>query len=122
MRYTGCASREIALCYANALVKKLRGTGWKPVVFENVGWHWRAISGPVQVYPAHSNDLRFWCMIGSHPSFWTPTGARNFKDPNRAVREALSYVYPFVQQINLTLHAAEKAAGVPSKQTLRNRK
>lgn len=45
---------------AAELVKRMKGSGWRPVVFENMGWHWRAVSGPVQVYP--SRDGKFWAM------------------------------------------------------------
>src|SRR5690349_6910567 len=63
----GCtrAEYDTAVSNATALVKQMRGTSWCPVVFENMGWHWRAISGPVQVYPSH--DGRFWVMIGGRP-------------------------------------------------------
>lgn len=116
----GCtkAAYDQAVLDADALVARLKGTGWKPVIHENLGWHYRAVSGPVQVYPTNLPG-KFWCMIGSEPKdsmggsgLWTPQNTPSFKDPNRAVRNALSHVYPVIENLNLTLKAAEKAAGI----------
>lgn len=104
---------------ADALVARMRGTGWRPFVFENLGWHYRAISGPVQVYPSSNGDGRFWVMIGGNPknnpgglSMWTPDRIPHFKDPNRAVRVALLEVERVMADLNETLAAARKAAGI----------
>jgi hypothetical protein len=114
----GCTRAEYdkAITNAAALVKRLKGKGWRPVVFENMGWHWRAISGPVQVYP--SGDGKFWAMIGSKPkdnagglAMWTPERCLYSKDPNRAVRAALRHVENTMADLNETLAAARKAAG-----------
>lgn len=104
------------------LIAKLKGKGWKPRVWENIGWHYSAFSGPVQVYPFGMGDS-FWCMVGPRSKdnvggagFWTPSRTKCFKDPNRAVRDAMRYVYEFADQVNQTIAAAEKAAGPrPSK-------
>lgn len=103
---------------AATLVVTLKGDGWEPVVIENQGWHYRAISGPIQVYPSPATG-KFWCMIGSEPKdnaggsgLWTPDKIRHFKDPNRAVRDALRHVRSAMASLNETLHAAEQAAGV----------
>jgi hypothetical protein len=42
---------------------------------------------------------------------WTPTFCKHFKDPNRAVRDALRYVEAKMADLNETLAAARKAAG-----------
>lgn len=103
---------------ARNLVARLKGKGWKPVVFENMGWHWRAVSGPVQVYPSGTGDT-FWCMVGSEPKYcaggagwWTPQRTRCFKDPNRAVRNAMKHVYEFRDRIIRVIAAAENAMDV----------
>lgn len=114
---SGLNKREDAERNAQNLVARLRGKGWKPVVFENMGWHWRAVSGPVQVYPSSVGDT-FWCMVGSEPkrcvggaAFWTPRRTRCFKDPNRAVKDAMRHVYDFAERINKTIKMAERAMG-----------
>jgi hypothetical protein len=115
----GCTRAEYDAAVANAaaLVKRLRGTGWKPLVFENMGWHWRAVSGPVQVYPT-DGGTKFWCMIGDRVkgspgglAMWTPSRCAQFKDPNRAVRDALLHVERKMANLNEVLAAARKAAG-----------
>lgn len=115
----GCtkAAYDNAVASANALVKRMKGAGWRTVVFENFGWHWRVISGPVQVYP--SGDGRFWAMISSEPkgsagglAAWTPTRNLHFKDPNRAARHALKYAEQYVSKLNEVITAACEATGM----------
>jgi hypothetical protein len=112
----GAKTKAEATKLAVALVKQMKGSDWRPRVFENMGWHWRAISGPVQVYPSEGG--RFWSMIGGGPKdsvgglgLWTPRGCKHFKDPNRAVRDALKHVEARMAELNETLAAARKAAG-----------
>lgn len=116
---SGLNRKDDAERNARNLIARLKGKGWKPVVFENMGWHWRAVSGPVQVYPSVADGDRFWCMIGSHPEdnaggagFWTPQRTRCFKDPNRAVRDAMKHVYEFRDRIIRVIAAAENAMDV----------
>lgn len=106
---------------AAALVKQMKGSGWRPIVFENMGWHWRAVSGPVQVYP--SDDRRFWAMIGGEAkgspgglAMWTPQRCARFRDPNRAVRDALKHVERKMADLNEAVAAARKAAGLARQQ------
>lgn len=116
---SGLNRKDDARREAQRLIALLKGTGWKPIIHKNMDWYFKAVSGPVQVYPASDGSRRYWCMIGSDAKgspggagFWTPQRTRYFKDPNRAVKDALSHVYPFVEKINETLEAAERAAGI----------
>lgn len=116
---SGLNRRDDAEREARNLIAKLKGEGWKPRVWENAGWHFNAVSGPVQVYPSVLGDGRFWCMVGSQPKdnaggagYWTPQRVRCFKDPNRAVRDAMKYVYDFRDRITQVVAAAEKATDV----------
>lgn len=102
---------------AKVLVATLKGTGWKSHVWENMGWHYKAVSGPVQVYPSGTGN-GFWCMIGSEPgecvggaAFWTPQRNRTFKDPNHAIKDAMRHVYAFTERIKETVAMAERATG-----------
>jgi hypothetical protein len=115
----GCTWQEYqhAVASADELVKQMKGSGWEPVVWENIGWHWKIVSGPVQVHPGYYGG--FWCMIGASPTagsggpaFWTPQQPKHFKDPNRAVTDALLHVWKFVDRVTETLAAAKLAAGV----------
>lgn len=116
----GCkkAAYDKAVADADALVAKMRGAGWRPVVFENSGWHYHAVSGPVQVYPSKNGKEQFWAMIGDNPkgsagglAMWTPQRVSFFKDPNRAVRAALRIVEEKMADLNQVLATARKAAG-----------
>lgn len=116
---SGLNRRSDAEREARNLVAKLKGKGWKPRVWENIGWHFKAMSGPVQVYPSAVGDDRFWCMVGSQPDdnmggagFWTPQRLRVFKDPNRAVKDAMKHVYEFRDRITAVVAAAERAMPV----------
>lgn len=111
---------------ARNLVVMLKGEGWKPVVHENMGWHYKAVSGPVQVYPSQDGSDRYWCMIGSEANgspggagFWTPQRVKYFKDPNRAVKDAMKHVYLFVDGINAAVAAAERAMAPKSRRHVR---
>ena len=117
----GCtkAAHDKAVADADALVAKMKGTGWRPVVHENLGWYYKIVSGPVQVYPSRNGKEQFWAMIGGKPSdnagglsMWTPEKISYFKDPNRAVRAALRAVEEKMADLNETLAAARKAAGL----------
>lgn len=117
---SGLNRKDDAERNARNLVNKLHGKGWKPRVWENMGWHYEAISGPVQVYPSSDGSNRFWCMVSSDPKrggggagFWTPQRTKYFKDPNRAVKDAMKDVYAFVERVNQVVVAAERAMKQP---------
>lgn len=48
----GCTFAEYqrAKQHGRALAKRL-GKGWKPRIWENLGWHYTAKRGPIEVYP-----------------------------------------------------------------------
>lgn len=115
---------EKAVRAADALIRKLRGNGWKPLVWENLGWHYKVVSGPIQVYPSHDRKS-YSAMIGGSPkdnagdaSYWHPPKNKTFTDPNDAVEYALRYAVEFTDGIEQTLKAAERAAGI-RRETLR---
>ena len=99
---------------AKSALSKMRGKGWRSVVHENLGWHFRLLSGPVQVY--QSSDGKFWAMIGGSPNdstgglaAWTPSEYGNFTDPNRAVAYARKFVTKHADNVLAVLKAVEYA-------------
>lgn len=79
---------------AATLCKRL-GPGWKPCVWENMGWHHRAERAPlsVHVFTGARGRISYWCMIARNPEdagYGAPeinTGdMRTFNDPRAAVR------------------------------------
>jgi hypothetical protein len=114
----GCTWDEFQDAHRKAkeLCERLKGSGWKPLVFENMGWHWRAVSASIVVYPAHEEG-KFWCMIDNRippvggAGLWTGKH-REFKDPNRAVREAMKVVGETMLRLNQVYGRARNAAGL----------
>ena len=74
---------------ATLLLKKLKGMGWQSVVWENLGWHFKAVSGPLTVfgdYLGKDGTARYSCtMSGQKPDNFTSS------DPNEAVAHTLDY-------------------------------
>lgn len=66
---------------AKALCKKMDTKGWKPRVWENLGWHWSIVKGGLTVWGGSKDYL-----VGFEGG--TPcevSVGKSFKDPNRAV-------------------------------------
>jgi hypothetical protein len=71
------------------LLKRLKGKGWKLRVWENIGWHYSARNGPINVYESHTEGM-YSCLLSDRlddpiggSALWT-TEFRN-KDPNKVV-------------------------------------
>lgn len=63
----GCtkAAHDKAVAEANALVLRMKGSGWKPRVWENLGWHYEVHAGPVAL---HNNTHNGKTMYGVLPT------------------------------------------------------
>jgi hypothetical protein len=119
---SGCTVREHqrAVRDADALVKKLRGTGWRAVVWENLGWHFRAVSGPVQVYGNRCGPrgiLRYSCLISDQLEvsvggsvLWT-TKDKFHSDPNQAVEHELRSAHEALLRIGSVVLVATRVTG-----------
>lgn len=88
------AERASAIKDARKLLRLLKGKGWSFNVFENLGWHYAAINGPLYVT---GSEGHYFTMLsdgdkdpGSTPCEWSPPH-RDFKDPNEAVKYAVEY-------------------------------
>ena len=106
---------------SEALVKRLKGNGWRAKVWENSGWHYKAISGPIAVMPSFFKG-KFWCMIaddsnhaGCGASLWTPRPIGQHKDPNICVKEALLLACQITRNLVRTLKIAGYSAGLSEK-------
>ncbi len=67
----GCTKAEFdAATEAAAELAKMLGPDWKPVVSENLGWHYRAISpcGRIKVHPPIVNDSSYSAFLGEPES------------------------------------------------------
>ena len=122
----GCTLDEYdrAVADAGKLVSLLRGNGWKAVIHENLGWHYKATSGPIAVFCEHRmGKTAYWCMIaqsvdlvgsGFPPWSCAPSSgeASYHKDPNDAVSEALHRAGLWTFNLMANLLAASHSSGI----------
>jgi hypothetical protein len=120
----GCTRREYdrAVRDADRLVKRLRGSGWRAEVWENVGWHFRAVSGTVQVYGDRRGEggrLRYSCLISDDAGspeggsvLWTDRCPdRCHDDPNEAVASMFASAVAATTRVLEAVYAAARATG-----------
>ena len=100
------------------LLGKMRGTGWKLRVWENLGWHYSVSAGPVCVH--ESADGGFFALVSDDPekagpgaSFWTRPGG--YTDPNRAVRAAVRRAVELTTRLVAVCQAARQATGAKNR-------
>jgi hypothetical protein len=92
-----------------ALLKLMKGKGWKLRVHENLGWHYNVWNGPAAVYPSGANNGKFFCLLsnrdcggtGAGVAAWTTKGS--YKDPNRAVEKEVESAQEYADEINESL-------------------
>lgn len=73
------------------VLAKVMGKGWKPVVWENMGWHWKVVKGPAHIVPSIGVDKHYFTYFSSVKQF---IGQHN--NPQKAlvlaIREARRHV------------------------------
>jgi len=97
-----------------ALLKRMKGNGWKLRVHENGGWHYNVTNGPLYVAPSAA-DGKFFCLLSDKPdqpgwgaAIWTTR--HTDEDPNLAVQHELKEARKVVKRINEVIQVAEEAA------------
>jgi hypothetical protein len=122
----GCTRRDHdrAVRDADRLVCILAGSGWKSVVWENSGWHFGAVSGPVQVYGdrrGRNGRLRYTCLIsdlvdGSPGGslIWTAQTSHPYDDPSEAVADEFKKALLATTGVVRAVYAAYEASGGPT--------
>jgi hypothetical protein len=90
------------------------GSQWSAVVYENLGWYYKAVSGPVTVFPSY--DGSFGCFIssdtemsGGGSSVWTISA--NNSDPVLAGLAQLDSAVENVGRLLRSVFAAGRALG-----------
>ena len=87
----GCswAEHQEAKKKAEALAQRL-GPGWRPVVHENLGWHYSATKGKAEVHPvgfsADRPSSTYWISVNGSAKQFTARG----RDPVALVRTVVS--------------------------------
>lgn len=110
----GCklANYKKAVRGATALQKKLKGN-WKGRVFENLGWHFDASSGPLTVvgdYHGENGTARYTCYLEGHL-----VTRGSYSDPREAVEKVLQHCSSSAATGLTILEFAYKAAGQEEK-------
>lgn len=92
-----------------ALLKRVKGRGWKLDVWENLGWHYAVRNGPLTVYAdryTKDRSMRYSTLLGGEPKDrhcgslnWSPP-SKGYRDPNRAVRAQLKAARAYVNQVD----------------------
>jgi hypothetical protein len=101
---------------ADKLIKKL-GRGWKANVWFNLYWCYDAHdkSRRINVYPLNDKqNTKYDCLIADTPgngglSMWTDKDGRYYRDPVRAVNEALRYARGSINDLSASLKIAEES-------------
>lgn len=87
----GCTRGEFdaATGKAAALAGDL-GDGWKPDVWENLGWHWAAVKGGLKIHPNILNRgyTAFLGEAASHGGRWTESGRTAKSAVRNVIRQA----------------------------------
>jgi hypothetical protein len=99
-------TKEQATERGKAVLKQMRGPGWKLVVHENLGWHWTLRNGKMSLsgsYLGYQNPDTYHVLItdddrhqGAGSMNWRTT--ENFTDPNDAVYHAIEKVKDFTEK------------------------
>lgn len=108
----GCtkAAHDAAQRNAKRLLRKLKGKGWRIDVWENLGWHFRLLLGPLQIT---ERDGQYWTLMSDTPesgggSYLWATQTES-SDPNRAVRLQVRKAREKVEQLHSLVKGVEDA-------------
>lgn len=96
-----------------ALLKRMRGRGWKLRVWQNLGWHHSVERGPLTVYPL-TGRAGYHALLSDNPEgthsgamAWTPRGTRQHRDPNKAAAAAVKLARAYLKQATRAVDLAE---------------
>lgn len=99
---TEAEARNRAAKLAQSLIMQLGGE-WKPVVWENLGWHYQASLGNLRIYPTRKSmkdpQTRYFASLGEHGgySFWTESF--HSEDPAEVAIRQLTHASRVVSQL-----------------------
>lgn len=121
-----CGSRTRAECdverarvidRGRATLARMRGTGWHLRVWENLGWHYELVNGPVHLHDSagwREKQGKFWCMISGDMTsdsgglgLWTGQCHQYRKNPTTAVADAVLLARGVVDGLLAVVERAE---------------
>ena len=111
----GCTRKDFnrAMQTAQALLRKMKSKGWILDVWENNGWHCALQSKDgleLHVSFDHSGRPSYWCLAQYPLPFGSASG--HYKDPNRAVKAALSASLLKVNDLAAKVNRAARRIGI----------
>ena len=96
---------------ADALLKKMEGKGWKKVIWENMGWHYKVINKTLSVHS--TNTGRCFALLGDSPhcglGCWTNNSGPVRRDPNKAAQATIKDAR---KQLNKCFALVERAEAI----------
>ena len=95
------------------LLQKMKGSGWKLRVWENMGWNYSVKNGPINVYPLdHGQNQRFHCLLDCNEegtgglAIWSTDAIS--KDPNKVVQREIESARKVVDEYDRIVTLASK--------------
>ena len=84
----GYATKAKALKDGHSLIKKMKTSGWKLRVWENMGWHYSIRKGAISISPVYYGRSYMALMSSS---------TLDARDPNKAYENQLKAVKKFMK-------------------------
>lgn len=101
-----------------ALLKRLKGDGWKLDVWKNIWWCYAIRGSNISVHRVHEKAGKatsYYAFVGENGSsglaMWTGKGGY-FADPNRAVRYAIQNAEACLEELRQIVDNAKATAGL----------
>ena len=92
-------NHETAVKHGKALLRRMKGKGWKLDVWENMGWHYAVYNGTLTVHASEyaMSKTTYFTLLGDEErggglGFWTENGPESSsEDPNEVVERQVAY-------------------------------
>ena len=111
-------TKQEATKEGKALLARMKGSGWKVRVWENLGWRCSVYNGPIEVYVGFYNDeVEFSCLMGDmledDPGMGSMLWHDSFhsKDPNKVVKRQVKKAREKVDELDMVVRFVEEVMG-----------
>ncbi len=111
-------TKQEATREGKALLARMKGSGWKLRVFEDLGWRCSVYNGPIEVYVGFCNGgVEFSCLMGDMLEGDYEMGSMlwsdNFrsKDPNKVVERQVKKAREKVDELDMVVRFVEEVMG-----------
>ena len=105
--------------HGKVLLRRMKGTGWKLEVWENLGWHYCVVNGNLTVYASEYMDgISYTALLGDEgPHAGLPLWSSHFssKDPNEVARNQLEIAEDTVKRLTTVVKKVRANIGPKKK-------